>query len=97
MFLLSFNNLVTPVLIRFVFYACVVLAVLLGFVMFSQSQTVGMFSPAAGGLMTLGALLVPLVLILIARVAAELVMVIFMIRDELAWQREQRSTPVLAE
>ena len=97
MFLLRFNNLVTPVLIRFVFYAAVALAVILGLYIFNQSSSVGQFSAAAGMLMMLGSVVAPLVLILVARVAAELVLVIFMIRDELAWQREQRAAPVVAE
>jgi hypothetical protein len=97
MFLLTFNNLITPVLIRFVFYVMVFGAVCAGLVLFSQASTIGQFSPAAGGLMMLGAILVPIVLVLFARVAAELTLVVFMIRDELAWQREQRVNAAAAE
>ncbi len=98
MFLLSFKSLITPSLIRLVFYVVVGLSVVAALILLSRALSVMDYLPGPLGLLAvIGSILGPLLFIVLARVAAELTMVVFMIRDELAWQREQRSISSAAE
>ncbi len=85
--LLKFDRLITPGIVRLLFY--VLAAVLcLGFVV----AAIGLLSTreAPAGLAILGiigAFIGLLVSVVMLRISTELVLVVFMIRDELAWQR----------
>ncbi|GBR07034.1 DUF4282 domain-containing protein [Asaia siamensis] len=98
--LLSFDTLITPKFIKFFFYIGVVICILggLGTLISIFSGSMAM-AQAAGtskiiaallGLVggVIGGVIVAVVGIVLARVSSELTLVIFMIRDELAWQRE---------
>jgi hypothetical protein len=94
--LFSFDRLITPVIIR---YLCYVMTAIWGLV--AVIGVLGglarLFSDFLAGVgVILASIVVPGVLILLNRVGAELALVIFMIRDELAWQRERQSGPGMA-
>lgn len=84
--LFSFDKLITPSIIKFLFILSVIIIGIIAFCIFvggieeSSSVLVGVLSiiPAA---------IFFFVAVLVARVSAEMTLVIFMIRDELAWQR----------
>ncbi|BBC81551.1 hypothetical protein HK27_02455 [Acetobacter orientalis] len=98
--LLTFDTLITPKFIKFFFYVGVFFCFLSGFGTFlsillsciTAAQASGSSSAlgAIGGLILglIVGLIVTLVGIVLARVSSELTLVVFMIRDELAWQRE---------
>jgi len=99
--LLTFDTLITPKFIKFFFYVGVFFCLLSGFATFlsilisciAAAQASGSSSALAaiGGLIAglIAGGVVALVGIVLARVSSELTLVIFMIRDELAWQRER--------
>lgn len=98
--LLTFDTLITPKFIKFFFYVGVFFCFVSGFGVFlsilisciTAAQATGSSSTLAaiGGLIAglIAGLIVTLVGIVFARVSSELTLVVFMIRDELAWQRE---------
>lgn len=91
--LFSFNSLITPSIIKFVFYLLVVVQALgsLGVVM-SASSYFRMFGyGGVGFLLGLVAGVISFVVgVVVLRVGCEITLVVFMVRDELAWQREQK-------
>ena len=85
--LLKFDNLITPTIIRTLFYALVALYCLVALItilglLFGSSYS--HINPLIG---CIGVVLGLLFAITVARIGAEMVLVLFMIRDELAWQR----------
>ncbi len=89
--LFSFDTLITPRLIRLV-YALLVLVYGLAALVMLLFVLNAPFLPS--GVRVVGMLACPLgfgLLAILTRVGAELVLVFFMIRDELAWQRESRT------
>jgi hypothetical protein len=86
--LLSFDHLVTPSIIKFFFYLGLVLSAIGALGVIGSGFSVMNYSVALG----LGYIVLSLVVLaggaVISRIVCELVLVTFMIRDELAWQRE---------
>ena len=89
--LFSFDTLITPGIIRFLFYVGVVLSCLFGLVLITAGNNImGMFGQSMGGLSFIIGIIAAFVGILVSRVLAEMILVVFMIRDELAWQRQSQ-------
>ncbi|WP_338332315.1 DUF4282 domain-containing protein [Acetobacter sp. LMG 32666] len=98
--LLTFDTLITPKFIKFFFYVGVFFCFLSGFGVFltilNRSVAIAQITGSSPTLATLGGLIagslagliITVVGIVFARVSSELTLVVFMIRDELAWQRE---------
>ncbi len=94
--LFSFDRLITPPIIRFLCYAITVFWVLVA-IAGVLAGLARMFSNFFAGIgIILGMLAVSGFFILLNRIIAELSLVVFMIRDELAWQRERQSAPGVA-
>ncbi|MBR0560605.1 DUF4282 domain-containing protein [Neokomagataea anthophila] len=99
----SFENLITPTIIKILFYIGVVLCCLSGFAtlstiitsMIASAELTGHSTTLAGiGGLFLGLIvgsIVTVIGVILTRISCELTLVIFMIRDELAWQREHHS------
>ncbi len=88
--LLTFDVLITPSIIKFLFYIGIAASIIeslgiisYGVVTLNDQFWLG-FSYIFGGLFLI------LLGIIGSRVVAEMILVLFMIRDELAWQRQQR-------
>jgi hypothetical protein len=90
--LFSFDKLITPSIIKFLFYIGVGVVALtaLGVLLTGFNQPA--YSPIPGFLYFFFAIIVFVVGVIGVRVSAEMTLVIFMIRDELAWQRVNRTT-----
>ena len=89
--LFSFDSLITPGIIRGVFRLMLLLYGLAFLAVLVYCFNV-QFIPFAARLVSAVAGMVAIALLVVAtRVAAELTLVVFMIRDELAWQRENRT------
>lgn len=89
MFLFDFNRLITPTYIKLIFYLLVIVGVIAAFgAASSAAQYLSYVGGGFTGLVWVLAIVAVLVEIVLLRVAAELVLVVFMIRSELAWQRE---------
>lgn len=92
--LFRFDSLITPSIIKFLFFVGVAISVLGALGAVVNGLSIMGQSPFMG----LGTILVGLVLVLvgivISRVATEMTLVLFMIRDELAWQRENLQNSV---
>ena len=98
--LLSFDTLITPQFMKIFYYIGVVFCVLSGLVTFisilglciNSAQMMGQSTTLAAllGLFVGGiaALVTTIISIILTRIGCETVLVVFMIRDELAWQRE---------
>lgn len=82
--LLSFNSLITPLIVKILYVVGIVGAV---------AGALGVYGSLHWQLGFIGAAVVALLAfcigVLVARVGAEMILVLFMIRDELAWQRER--------
>jgi hypothetical protein len=89
--LFSFDKLITPSIIKFLFYIGVAIVALtaLGILLTGFNQSA--YSPIPGFLYFFLAIIVFVVGVIGVRVSAEMTLVIFMIRDELAWARVNRS------
>lgn len=85
--LFTFDKLLTPMIIKFLFYFFVAMSVISGFAFY---ELAGLFMRGQSAMVFLGSLVIIISGVIISRVATELILVLFMIRDELAWQREQR-------
>jgi hypothetical protein len=87
--LFRFDNLITPGLIRFFFFFLVVIHCLGAVVLMISVLMTPAFLMGAGlkFLSLIGIVVGLVVAIVLYRIAAEMTLVIFMIRDELAWQR----------
>jgi Domain of unknown function (DUF4282) len=88
--LFNFDSLITPSIIKFLFYLGVVGSVLGALVIIVSGLGIMRWNALVGIGYILGGLLLVLVGIVASRVATEIILVVFMIRDELAWQRQQR-------
>ena len=98
--LLSFDTLITPQFMKIFYYIGVVVCLLSGLGTFisilglciNTAQMLGQSTTLAamGGLIVggIGAALITVISIILTRLGCETVLVVFMIRDELAWQRE---------
>ena len=90
--LFTFDNLITPSIIRLMFYVVVIVECLgaLGVII----TLLNAYIPVGLALLgIIGVIIGLLVVIVGARIGAELVLVLFMIRDELAWQRVNTPVP----
>jgi hypothetical protein len=88
--LLKFDSLITPSIIKIIFYIGVVLSILGALTIVLSGLAMMRFSIIMGFGYIFGGLIAVLVGIVFSRVTAEMILVVFMIRDELAWQRQQR-------
>jgi len=94
--LFSFDRLITPVIIRFLFYVVAAVWAVVA-VIGVLGGLLRLFSDFFAGIgLILAAIILPGVFVLLYRVAAELALVVFMIRDELVWQRERQPASGLA-
>lgn len=80
--LLDFNSLITPLIVRILYYLGIAL------VAAGAVSLYGSLHYYMGNLTIIVAILTFVFGVLVARVGAEITLVLFMIRDELAWQRE---------
>ncbi len=87
---LTFDSLITPGIIRLLFYVSLVLTCLAAWATDAAIAS-NPLMPGMGGIGLLVAIVVLVAGVLLSRVAAELILVLFMIRDELAWQRQSQS------
>ena len=92
--LLKFDNLITPTIIRTLFYVLVGIYCLVALITMVGLLFGSGYSPI-NSLGCIGVIIGLLLAITTARIGAEMVLVLFMIRDELAWQRVN-ATPQLA-
>ena len=88
--LFQFDSLVTPSIAKFVFYFGVVISALGALGVIGSGAMMMQYQLASGIGTIIGGLLLTIGGIIVSRIATEMVLVLFMIRDELAWQREQR-------
>lgn len=88
--LFKFDSLITPSIIKLLFYLGVALSVLLALGVIGSGLGLMTQAPLSGIGCILGGLIGIGLGIVGSRVAAEMILVQFMIRDELAWQRQQR-------
>jgi hypothetical protein len=88
--LFQFDSLVTPSIAKFIFYFGVVISALGALGVIGTGAMMMQYQFAAGIGYVIGGLLMIVGGIILSRITTEMVLVLFMIRDELAWQREQR-------
>ena len=93
--LLKFDNLITPTIIRTLFYVLVGIYCLVALITMVGLLFGSGYSPINPLIGCIGVIIGLLLAITTARIGAEMVLVLFMIRDELAWQRVN-ATPQLA-
>ena len=89
---LTFDSLITPSIIRLLFYLSLLLSCLAAWAV-DETITSNPFMPGMNGLGLLAAIVVLVASVVLSRIFAEMILVLFMIRDELAWQRQNQ--PVL--
>jgi hypothetical protein len=85
---LTFDALITPTIIRLVFYLAVALSCVGAMAAYVSISSPSPFFPGSPGLALIAAIAVLVVGVVLSRIGAELILVVFMIRDELAWQRQ---------
>jgi hypothetical protein len=98
--LFKFDTLVTPSIIKFMFYFGVVCSALGALATIGSGLELMKYQPMLGFAYIIGGLMIVLAGVVMSRVVTEFTLVIFMIRDELAWQRQQatgRSADVPSE
>ncbi|AWJ86792.1 hypothetical protein TSH58p_25435 (plasmid) [Azospirillum sp. TSH58] len=95
--LFKFDRLLTPSIIKVLFYIGVIASVISAFTIISSGVAMMQWQVWAGLASIVGGLLLVFVGIIASRVATEIIMVLFMIRDELVWQRQSRSQATPAE
>ena len=86
--LFKFDSLITPSIVRFLFYFGVFCSVIGALAVFSSGMSFMQYQFALGLAYILGGIIVIVGGVIFSRVAAEMILVMFMIRDELAWQRQ---------
>ena len=87
--LFKFDSLITPSIIKVLFYIGVAGSVLGALVTIVSGIEIMSYQPMLGLGYIVGGLLLILLGIVGSRVFTEMILVLFMIRDELAWQRQQ--------
>ena len=97
--LFKFDSLITPSIIKFVFYLGIAGSALGALSVIGSGLSLMRYQGALGFALILGGLALILVGIVVSRVTTEVILVLFMIRDELAWQRQntEKSTAQAAE
>jgi len=88
--LLKFDTLITPSIIKFIFYIGVAFSLLGGLASIVSALGMMQYNAILGLGYLVGGLLLAVIGVVVSRVAAEMTLVVFMIRDELAWQRQER-------
>ena len=86
----KFDTLITPSIIKFIFYVGVLFSLLGALASIVSALGMMQYNVILGLGYLVGGLLLAVVGVVISRVAAEMTLVLFMIRDELAWQRQDR-------
>lgn len=92
--LFKFDSLVTPSIIKVVFYIGVAISVLAALSVIASGLKIMTSLPVLGLGYIVGGLILVLLGIIGSRIGTEMILVMFMIRDELAWQRQQRQEQV---
>lgn len=88
--LFKFDTLITPSILKFCFYFGVVVFALLSLGVIGSGLKIMDYSFIAGIGYILGGIILFFAGVVFSRVSTEMVLVLFMVRDELAWQRESR-------
>lgn len=86
--LFKFDSLITPSIIKFLFYIGVAFSILGALGVIGSGVSMMQYQTMMGFGTIIGGLLLILLGIVGSRVFTEMILVMFMIRDELAWQRE---------
>jgi hypothetical protein len=86
--LFKFDTLITPSIVRFLFYFGVVVSVIGALGIVGSGLSLMHYQFMLGLSYIIGGALVTVIGIAASRVTAEMILVLFMIRDELAWQRQ---------
>ena len=96
--LFKFDSLITPSIVKFLFYFGVTLSVIGSIGIVASGLQMMNYQFMLGLVYIIGAVLATVAGIVMSRVAAEMILVLFMIRDELAWQRQNIQTvkPILS-
>lgn len=90
--LFSFNSLITPSIIKFVFYLLVALLALGDLISMASLSALGQYAGHGLGIVAILLHVIGFFVgVIFIRVSCEMIMVVFMIRDELAWQREHKT------
>jgi hypothetical protein len=84
----KFDTLITPSIVRFLFYFGVVVSVIAALGILGTGLKLMDYQFMLGLSYMIGGVLVTVIGIIVSRVIAEMILVLFMIRDELAWQRQ---------
>jgi len=87
--LFRFNSLITTSIIKFLFYLGIAGSVVGALGKINSGIAIMTFQAWLGFTYILGGLFLILLGVIGSRVCAEMILVLFMIRDELAWQRQQ--------
>jgi len=87
--LFKFDSLVTPSIIKFMFYFGVICSAFGALTTIGTGMTMMQYQPMLSFAYIIGGLIIALIGVIMSRVGTELILVLFMIRDELAWQRQQ--------
>ena len=86
--LFNFDSLITPSIAKFLFYLGVAASVLGAFGVIGTGFSFMHYQTMLGLGYIVAGLIIILFGIVASRVATEMILVVFMIRDELAWQRQ---------
>jgi cytochrome c biogenesis protein CcdA len=86
--LFKFDSLITPSIVKFVFYFGVLCSVIGALGVLASGMRVMQYQSVLGLAYIVGGIVVIVGGIILSRVATEMILVMFMIRDELAWQRQ---------
>lgn len=92
--LFKFDSLITPSIIKFLFYIGVAFSLIGALVTIAAGLSLMRYQALLGLGYIVAGLVGILVGIIVSRVLTEMILVLFMIRDELAWQRQQRQGAV---
>lgn len=90
--LFKFDTLIAPSIVRFLFYFGVTVSVIVALGIVGSGLKLMDYSFMLGLAYMIGGVLVTAIGTILSRVTAEMVLVLFMIRDELAWQRQNIQT-----
>jgi hypothetical protein len=86
--LFKFDSLITPSIVKFLFYFGVICSVIGALGVFGSGMSLMQYQAMLGLAYIIGGIILIVGGIIFSRVVTEMILVMFMIRDELAWQRQ---------